>query len=1222
MRQVMSVRGGKTYSKATFAVIAVFLAALVVGLGLFTPVGLTDAHAADTWIYIDGQSGSDTNDGSAGAPVQSWDKARELLGSNPGGIYVKGTVSASGEIYTNNCESQTVKWADGFTGALFSVPEGGQAIFHHIVVDGEDKAIDKAAVEPGANSKVYYLEKATFRKIGNYPGPWSPSSLDNFEGGCVSSIASGMEVVIDGATFENNKGKGIFYTPAVGFSLGVSKCTVTMKSGTVTGNSGYFYHNEAEAPAQNRLYIYNALIRNNDASNAPYPGRTAAAYICGGGQVNYRSLDGVAIYDNANYDIMQRDKYSGLNFETNEMLGGGNANWQGPETVDGGNGTYYAYKANPSDADKAKAVDAATSFIENNSHTLIDSNGTVYFGRTDSTVVPETPEITTPEEETPVEPTKVVIVAHKKVTGEGAPALAADQYTFELAGGPLAEAVTATNAADGTVAFAEVELTEAKTYAFTVKENAGDDQQITYDDGVRTVKVVTTDNNGTLVVDAEKSMMGDGSEVTVTENNGVFTVTLPDSKTFNNKYTKPAVETVDIKATKVWDDADNQDGKRPESVTINLLADGVQKESKIANEANNWQVTFAGLDVYAEDGTTEIAYTVEEDAVEGYEASYSADTLTITNSHTPETTKVEGAKTWSDNNNQDGKRPASITINLLADGKKIDSKTVKESDGWKWSFTDLPKYSNGAEIAYTITEERVAEYSAKVSGFNVTNTYTPGKTSVPVAKVWADGNDKDGLRPDSVVVKLLADGKDTGKTLTLNAGNEWQGSFDGLDAKKDGKDIKYTVDEASVPEGYTKSIDGTTITNTHTPSEDKPIKVDVVINKTDMNGTEVEGAVIVVADLDGNEVSSWTSKAGETMSVAVEPGEYILKETAAPTGFQKVETEIHFAVAADGTVTVVTTDVEPAGACEVVDGVLVLKDAAEKTTPVTSTVDVVINKTDMNGTEVEGAVIVVADLDGNEVSSWTSKAGETMSVAVEPGEYILKETAAPTGFQKVETEIHFAVAADGTVTVVTTDVEPAGACEVVDGVLVLKDAAEEAPSPTPKPNPTPDDVVTKTIKIKSDNGNTVVVTKDGKPVENGEWVSDGGEREFVFGPGTYTVTATDKDGNKKFDTIVVGEDGVVTVNGNVVNVDNPITVNPRKGSASPTKQTSSRAAASPTSSSRAAATAARTTATTSRSATTAKTADDMALPTLVFGAMAAAAFAAGAFSLRRRNSAK
>ena len=48
-------------------------------------------------------------------------------------------------------------------------------------------------------------------------------------------------------------------------------------------------------------------------------------------------------------------------------------------------------------------------------------------------------------------------------------------------------------------------------------------------------------------------------------------------------------------------------------------------------------------------------------------------TYTAVNTTVPSTTEISGSKTWNDANNQDGIRPTSITINLLADGVQVDS---------------------------------------------------------------------------------------------------------------------------------------------------------------------------------------------------------------------------------------------------------------------------------------------------------------------------------------------------------------------------------------------------------------------------------------------------------------------------------------------------------------------------------------------------------------------
>ena len=58
----------------------------------------------------------------------------------------------------------------------------------------------------------------------------------------------------------------------------------------------------------------------------------------------------------------------------------------------------------------------------------------------------------------------------------------------------------------------------------------------------------------------------------------------------------------------------------------------------------------------------------------------------------------------------------------------------------------------------------------------------PGKINIFVEKLWNDSNDVNGKRPESITVQLMANGNAVSdKTLTLNAGNNWSGSFDNLD---------------------------------------------------------------------------------------------------------------------------------------------------------------------------------------------------------------------------------------------------------------------------------------------------------------------------------------------------------------------------------------------------------------------------------------------------------
>ena len=273
-------------------------------------------------------------------------------------------------------------------------------------------------------------------------------------------------------------------------------------------------------------------------------------------------------------------------------------------------------------------------------------------------------------------------------------------------------------------------------------------------------------------------------------------------------YNHHTPEKISISGSKTWDDADNQDGVRPESITVRLFADGTEVTSKTVTANDNWSWSFENLDKY-KDGT-EIVYTISEDTVADYTTV--VDGYNITNTHTPEKISISGSKTWDDADNQDGKRPSSITVRLLADGKEVASKTVTANDNWSWSFENLDKYKDGTEIVYTISEDTVADYTTVVDGYNITNTHTPEKTIISGSKTWNDNNNQDGKRPESITVRLFADGTEvTSKTVTAN--DNWSWSFENLDKYKDGTEIVYTISEDTVAD-YTTVVDGYNITNT------------------------------------------------------------------------------------------------------------------------------------------------------------------------------------------------------------------------------------------------------------------------------------------------------------------------------------------------------------------------------------------------------------------------
>jgi hypothetical protein len=270
---------------------------------------------------------------------------------------------------------------------------------------------------------------------------------------------------------------------------------------------------------------------------------------------------------------------------------------------------------------------------------------------------------------------------------------------------------------------------------------------------------------------------------------------------------------IDIEVKKIWDDSDNLEGYRPDSVTFQLMANGEEfgdpvtvtfEEDKSENE---WTYTFEGLDKNA-DGE-EITYTVVEVTTpDHYEKT--EDGLTVTNSREVEYTSATVKKVWDDADNQDGVRPESITV-TLSDGTKV---TLNEENKWTATVEDLIKYADGKEIEYTWTEADVEGYeltNTEVEGTitTFTNTHEPATTIVIVEKVWADDENESNKRPESVTVVLLANTKETDKEVVLSEENGWRYVFEDLQAYDDGEEIEYTVLEKEVPEDYEASYEYT-----------------------------------------------------------------------------------------------------------------------------------------------------------------------------------------------------------------------------------------------------------------------------------------------------------------------------------------------------------------------------------------------------------------------------
>ena len=297
-------------------------------------------------------------------------------------------------------------------------------------------------------------------------------------------------------------------------------------------------------------------------------------------------------------------------------------------------------------------------------------------------------------------------------------------------------------------------------------------------------------------------------------------------------------ETRDIFGGKTWNDNNNQDGKRPDSIIIRLYANGEEIKKIDTTEENGWKYIFKDLPRY-ENGK-EIEYTVKEDEVDFYITEIKG--FDIENTHIPEEIMLNGSKIWDDNEDQDGKRPKSIKVRLYANGEEIKAIDVTEETNWEFEFKELPKYEDGVEIVYTISEDEVEYYTTKINGFQIKNIHTPELTEVSGTKTWDDNNDSAGKRPKFIeveVYKTIDEKSIKVSELKVKPDSEgnWKYKFIDLPKYENGKLINYTIKEKPV-DNYKTTVIGFNIENKLIPTIPPEEKTTEPIKPTDVMTTK------------------------------------------------------------------------------------------------------------------------------------------------------------------------------------------------------------------------------------------------------------------------------------------------------------------------------------------------------------------------------------------------
>ena len=139
-------------------------------------------------------------------------------------------------------------------------------------------------------------------------------------------------------------------------------------------------------------------------------------------------------------------------------------------------------------------------------------------------------------------------------------------------------------------------------------------------------------------------------------------------------------------------------------------------------------------------------------------------------------------------------------------------------------------------------------------------------------------------------------------------------------------------------------------------------------------------------------------------------GTYYIKELEAPEGYTLIDNPVEFTIEEDGNV--VTAKEETLSD----DSIVVVENKLTK---------VDISKQDATtGKELPGAHLQILDEDDNVVKEWISTDTPHRVEGLKAGRYKLKETIAPSGYQKTETTVEFVIYSDGKTEQVVMKNEP------------------------------------------------------------------------------------------------------------------------------------------------------------------------------------------------------
>ncbi len=203
----------------------------------------------------------------------------------------------------------------------------------------------------------------------------------------------------------------------------------------------------------------------------------------------------------------------------------------------------------------------------------------------------------------------------------------------------------------------------------------------------------------------------------------------PDDPDDPTEATEPTEPEDTLKVTKMW--VNDEEADRPSYLKIHVYNAGSEitgSPIKLKKSDFSGSSTWTSGEIKLDQGVKKSSLTYTEEYPSKYENrdNYASTVFGSTIINRWLETNITGTKTWQDDNDKEGKRPEEITVNLMADGEKVDSVKVTAENGWKYSFVNQPIYktenNEKVKIKYTVEVELKKEEVEGYSG----NGFMPG----------------------------------------------------------------------------------------------------------------------------------------------------------------------------------------------------------------------------------------------------------------------------------------------------------------------------------------------------------------------------------------------------------------------------------------------------------------------------------------------------------------